>query len=120
MFNGHTCDGDPEGELPGDNGEGDHENGEGDRIASKGQRSILKGEPLSKQEPDLFVSSIFVLGSAFPTNTKNNKQFLPLAQNGCSNNKDLSTHMSQHKLKIHVSTLLKLYIRALSRARVTG
>ena len=69
------------GELPGDNGEGDRENGEGDRIVGKGQRSVLKGEPLCKEEPNLFVfvfvSSIFVLGSAFPTNTKN-KQFLPL------------------------------------------
>ena len=76
MFNG-----DLEGELPGDNGEGDRENGEGDRIVGKGQRSVLKGEPLCKEEPNLFVfvfvSSIFVLGSAFPTNTKN-KQFLPL------------------------------------------
>ena len=120
MFNGHTCDGDPEGELPGDNGKGDSENGKGDRIAGKGQCPVLKGELLGEEELDLFVSSISVLGFAFLTNTKNNQQFLPLAQNGCSNNKDLSTHMSQHKLKIHVSTLLKLYIRALSRARVTG
>ena len=73
MFNG-----DPKGELPSDNSEGDHENGEGNRIVGKGQCSILKGEPLGKEEPDLFVSSISVLGSAFPTNTKNNKQFLPL------------------------------------------
>ena len=62
MFNGHKGDGDPEGELPGDNGEGDRENGEGDRT-------------VGKEEPDLFVSvfvfSISVLGSAFPTNTKN-------------------------------------------------
>ena len=76
MFNS-----DPEGELLGDNGEGDRENGEGDRIVGKGQRPVLKGEPLGKEEPDLFVfvfvSSISVLGSAFPTNTKN-KQFLPL------------------------------------------
>ena len=81
MFNG-----DPKGELSGDNGEGDRENGEGDRIVGKGQRPVLKGEPLGEEEPDLFVSvfvsSISVLGSAFPTNTKNNKQFLPLAQNG--------------------------------------
>ena len=73
MFNG-----DLEGELPGDNGEGDHENGEGDCIVGKGQRPVLKGEPLGEEEPDLFVSSISVLGFAFPTNTKNNKQFLPL------------------------------------------
>ena len=77
MFNG-----DPEGELPGDNGEGERENGEGDRIVGKGQRPVLKGEPLSKEEPDLFVfvfvSSISDLSSAFLTNTKNNKQFLPL------------------------------------------
>ena len=72
MFNG-----DPEGELPGDNGKGDRENGEGDRIVGKGQRPVLKGEPLGEEESDLFVSSISVLGSAFPTNTKN-KQFLPL------------------------------------------
>ena len=75
MFNGHKGDGDPEGELPGDNGEGDRENGEGDRTVSKGQRSVLKGEPLGEEEPDLFVSvfvsSISVLGSTFPTNTKN-------------------------------------------------
>ena len=77
MFNG-----DPEGELPSDNGEGDCENGEGDRIVGKGQRPVLKGEPLGEEEPNLFVfvfvSSISVLGSTFPTNTKNNKQFLPL------------------------------------------
>ena len=71
MFNGHKGDGDLEGELPGDNGEGDRENGEGDRTVGKGQRLVLKGEPLGEEEPDLFVSSIFVLGSAFPTNTKN-------------------------------------------------
>ena len=64
--------------MPGDNGEGDRENGEGDRIVGKGQRPVLKGEPLGKEELDLFVSSISVLGSTFPTNTKNNKQFLPL------------------------------------------
>ena len=62
LFNGHKGDGDPEGELPGDNGEGDRENGEGDRT-------------VGKEEPDLFVSvfvfSISVLGSAFLTNTKN-------------------------------------------------
>ena len=73
MFNG-----DPEGELPSDNGEGDRENGKGDRIVGKGQRPVLKGEPLGEEEPDLFVSSISILGSVFPTNTKNNKQFLPL------------------------------------------
>ena len=66
MFNG-----DLESELPSDNGEGDRENGEGDRIVGKGKRPILKGEPLGKEEPDLFVSSISVLGSVFPTNTKN-------------------------------------------------
>ena len=73
MFNGHKSDGDPKGELPGDNGEGDRENGEGDRTVGKGQRPVLKGEPLGEEEPDLFVSvfvsSISVLGSAFPTNT---------------------------------------------------
>ena len=41
----------------------------------KGQRPVLKGEPLGEEEPDLFVSvfmsSISVLGFAFPTNTKN-------------------------------------------------
>ena len=68
MFNGY-----PEGELPGDNGEGDRENGKGDRIVGKGQHPVLKGKPLGEEEPDLFVSSIFVLGFAFPTNTKNNK-----------------------------------------------
>ena len=77
MFNGG-----PEGELPGNNGEGDHENGEGDHIVGKGQRPILKRELLGEEEPDLFVSvfvsSISILGFAFPTNTKNNKQFLPL------------------------------------------
>ena len=77
MFNG-----DPEGELPSDNGKGDRENGKGDRIVGKGQRPVLKGEPLGEEEPDLFmsvfVSSISVLGFAFPTNTKNNKQFFPL------------------------------------------
>ena len=70
MFNG-----DLEGELPGDNGEGDRENGKGDCIVGKGQRLVLKGDPLGEEEQDLFVSmfvySIFVLGSAFPTNTKN-------------------------------------------------
>ena len=75
MFNGHKGDGDPEGELPGDNGKGDRENGERDRIVGKGQCLVLKGEPLDEEEPDLFVSvfvsSISVLGSAFPTNTKN-------------------------------------------------
>ena len=75
MFNRHKSDGDPEGELPGDNGEGDRENGEGNRTVGKGQRPVLKGEPLGEEEPDLFVSvfvsSISVLGSAFPTNTKN-------------------------------------------------
>ena len=74
MFNG-----DPEGELPGDNGGGDSENGEGDCIVGKGQCSVLKGEPLGEEEPDLFVSvfvsSISVLGSAFPTNTKTNNFF---------------------------------------------
>ena len=68
--------------MLGDNGEGDRENGEGDRIVGKGQRSVLKGEPFGEEELDLFVSSISVLGFAFPTNKKNNKQFLPLAQNG--------------------------------------
>ena len=73
LFNGHKSDGDPEGELPGDNGEGDRENGERDHTVGKGQRPVLKGEPLGEKEPDLFVSvfvsSISVLGSAFPTNT---------------------------------------------------
>ena len=64
----------PEGELLGDNGEGDHENGKGYCMVGKGQRPVLKGEPLGEEEPDLFVSSISVLGSTFPTNTKNNKQ----------------------------------------------
>ena len=73
MFNG-----DPEGELPSDNGKGDRENGKGDRIVGKGQRPVLKGEPLGEEEPDLFVFSISILGSVFPTNKKNNKQFLPL------------------------------------------
>ena len=76
MFNGHKGDGDPEGELPGDNGEGDRENGEGGRIVCKGQHPVLKGEPLGKKESDffvfMFVSSISVLGYTFPTNTKNN------------------------------------------------
>ena len=72
MFNGHKGDGDPKGELPGDNGEGDHENGKGDCIVGKGQCPVLKGESLGEEEPDLFVSSISFLGSAFPTNTKNN------------------------------------------------
>ena len=70
MFNGHKGDGDPEGELSGDNGKGDHENGEGDCIVGKGQRPVLKGKLLSEEEPDLFMSSISVLGSAFLTNTK--------------------------------------------------
>ena len=77
MFKGHKIDGDPEGELPGDNCEGDRENGEGDRTVGKGQRPILKGEPLGEEEPDLFVSvfvsSISILGSAFPTNTNQHK-----------------------------------------------
>ena len=77
LFNG-----DPEGEQPGDNGEGDRENGEGDRIVGKGQCPVLKGESFGEEEQDLFVflfvSSISVLGSTFPSNTKNNKQFLPL------------------------------------------
>ena len=68
--------------MIGNNGEGDRENGKGYRIVNKGQRPVLKGEPLGEEEPDLFVfefvSSISVLGSTFPTNTKNNKQFLPL------------------------------------------
>ena len=80
MFNGPKGNGDPEGELPSDNGEGDRENGEGDRTVSKGQRSVLKGEPLGEEEPDLFVSvfvsSISVLGSAFPTNTNQHKAYL--------------------------------------------
>ena len=85
MFNG-----DLEGELPGDNGEGDRENGKGDRIVGKGQRSVLKGEPLGEEELDLFVSvfvsSISILGSAFPTKTKN-KNFLPLNKL-CRNEED--------------------------------
>ena len=80
MFKGHKSDGDPEGELPGDNGEGDRENGEEDRTVGKGQRPVLKGEPLGEEEPDLFVSvfvsSISVLGSAFPTNTNQHKAYL--------------------------------------------
>ena len=76
MFNGHKSDGDPEGELSGDNGEGDRENGEGDHTVGKGQRPVLKGEPLGEEEPDLFVSSISVLGSAFPTNTNHHKAYL--------------------------------------------
>ena len=55
MFNGHKGDGDPKGELPGNNGEGDRENGEGDRTVGKGQRPVLKGQPLGEEEPDLFV-----------------------------------------------------------------
>ena len=47
LFNG-----DPENELPSDNGEGDRENGEGDHIIGKGQHVVLKGEPLSEEEPD--------------------------------------------------------------------
>ena len=74
IANGHKGDGDPEGELLGNNGEGNREYGEGDRIASKGKHPVLKGEPLGEEEPDLFmsvfVSSISVLGSTFPTNTK--------------------------------------------------
>ena len=68
MFNGHKSDGDgdPEGDLPkGNNDKSDRENGRGDRIIGKGQL-------------DLFVSPISVLGTAFTTNTINNKQFLPL------------------------------------------
>ena len=78
MFNGHKGDGDPKGELPSDNGKGDSENGEVDRIAGKGQRLALKGESLGEEEPNFFVSSISILGSAFPTNTpkkKKKKQF---------------------------------------------
>ena len=71
MFNGHKGDGDPAGELPGDNGKGDRENDEGDRTIGKGQRPILKGEPLGEEEPNFFVSSISILGSVFPINTKN-------------------------------------------------
>ena len=73
MFNGHKGDGDPEGELPGDNGKGDRENGEGDYIVGKGQCPVLKGEPLGKGESDFFVSPISVLGTTFTTNIKNNK-----------------------------------------------
>ena len=74
MFNGHKGDGGLEGELPeGDNGKGNCENGEGDRIIGKGLHPVLKGEPLGEGEPDFFVSPISVLGTAFTTNTKNNK-----------------------------------------------
>ena len=80
MFNGHKSDGDPEGELLGDNGEGDRENGEEDRTVGKGQCPVLKGEPLGEEESDLFVSlfvsSISILGSAFPTNTNQHKAYL--------------------------------------------
>ena len=72
MFNGHKGDGDgdPDDELPeGDNGEADHENGEGDHIAGKGQCSILEGEPLGEGEPNLSLSPISILGTAFTTNT---------------------------------------------------
>ena len=108
MFNGHKGDGDLEGELPGDNGEGDHKNGKGDHIAGRGQRPVLKGEPLGKEEPDLFMSSISVLGSACPTNTKNNKQFLPLnklcrhegKEQGNRNNISEMARLSNHKLKL--------------------
>ena len=79
MFNWHKGDSDPEGGLSeGDNGEDDRENGKGDCIAGKRQRLVLKGELLGKGELDFFVSSISILGTAFTTNTKNNKQFLPL------------------------------------------
>ena len=85
MFNG-----DPKGELPSDNGESDRENGKGDRIVGKGQRPVLKGEPLGEEELDLFVSvfvsSISILGSTFPTKTKN-KHFLPLNKL-CRNEED--------------------------------
>ena len=70
LFNGHKGDGDPKGELPSDNGKGDSENGEVDRIAGKGQRLALKGESLGEEEPNFFVSSISILGSAFPTKKK--------------------------------------------------
>ena len=74
MFNGHKGDGDPESELSkGGNGEGDRENGKGDCITGKGLHPILKGEPLGEGEPDFFVSPISVLGTAFTTNTINNK-----------------------------------------------
>ena len=86
LFNGHKGDGDPKGELPSDNGKGDSENGEVDRIAGKGQRLVLKGESFGEEEPNFFVSSISILGSAFPTNTKN-KQFLPLNKL-CRNEED--------------------------------
>ena len=38
---------------------------------------VLKGESLGEEEPNFFVSSISILGSAFPTKKKkiNNKQF---------------------------------------------
>ena len=74
MFNGYKCDGDHKGELPGDNGEGDHENSEDDRIAGKGQHPVLKGELLGEEETDLFLSSISILGSTFPTNTKKKRK----------------------------------------------
>ena len=74
MFNG-----DPEGELPGDNGEGDCENGEGDRIVGKRQHPVLKGEPLREEKPDLFVSvfvsSISIFGSASQQTQKTNNFF---------------------------------------------
>ena len=74
MFNGHKGDGDLESELPeGDNGKVDCENGEGNCITGKGQHSVLKGELLDEGEPNFFVSPISVLGTAFTTNTKNNK-----------------------------------------------
>ena len=72
MFNGHKGDSDPKGQLLGNNSKGNRENGKGDCITRKGQRSVLKGELLGEGEPNLFVSHIFFLGSAFPTNTKNN------------------------------------------------
>ena len=75
MFNGHKGDGDGDDDLDGelpedDNGEADHENGEGDRIAGKGQCPILEGEPLGEGEPNLSVSPISILGTAFTTNTR--------------------------------------------------
>ena len=74
MFNGHKGDGDPVSELlEGDNGEGDHENGEEDRRAGKGQYAVLKGEPHGEGEPNFCVFAISLLGTAFTTNTKNNK-----------------------------------------------
>ena len=82
VANDHKGDGDPEGELPGNNDEGNREYGKGDRVAGKGKHSVLKGEPLGEEELDLFVSPISVLGFAFPTYTINNKQFLSLTQNG--------------------------------------